>query len=392
MRAILMVLMVLVVTALAGPAGASPWISTRTHATCAVMEMAYGGYPAKQLYCWGDQTHCLMSSCASSDTSYPTPKTGASDVKMVARYDYGTCFLTHAGAVKCWGYNDEGQMGANPAIVTHTLAINTVIASGIGFISAGEKHVCALSNTTGEVKCWGRNNEGQLGNGTTNDSYTPVTAIGSGIAFLSAGGNTTCARPAASSTVKCWGERHGNSSPAGNQVTPTVVGGLTSVATIQVGDDHVCVEDTDAVKCWGLNTWGQLGNNSTTSSATPVAATVLTTNVAGVLAGPQMSCGVLNTGATYCWGRNDQGELGLGDTTDRDEPTQITAFTAVAGSWLSIGTDNACAYVAPAGGGYTRYYCWGAGADKQLGANFDGTWPSNPRTTPFEFYFWGGPN
>lgn len=375
MRAILMVLMVALVALLPATSHGAASISSRSGSTCAV-----NAADNNKLYCWGSNANCQGFGNCTGWTSYPTPKV-TSGVAMVAKYYQGACFVTTAGALKCWGNNATGQLGLDPTITAKTPTPITLFASGIASVAEGWEHNCAVT-TGGAVKCWGNNAHGQVGNGSTGAYvFTPVTVIASGAVSVATAGSTSCARMN-DNTVKCWGKDHGNASPAGDQLTPTTVGGITGVVSLGAGDSHFCVS-TGGVKCWGSNTFGQFGNNTTTSSATPVAAVTLTSGVFTVVGGAGQTCARKSNNTAWCWGSNNLGSLGDGTQTDRLAPTQVSGLMGT--TKLTVGSDNACSL--STGG----YHCWGDGTFKQNGAFFDGTWPSNPRLTPFAFYFWGGP-
>jgi len=189
---------------------------------------------------------------------------------------YHTCALLSTGAVKCWGNNGNGQIGDNSQIQRLTPVAVSGLSSGVTAISAGYQHTCALLST-GAVKCWGYNGNGQLGDNSQTQRLTPVDVSGlsSGVTAISAGIYHTCAL-LSTGAVKCWGYnvygQLGDNSQT-NRLTPVDVSGLSSgVTAISAGYLHTCaVLSTGAVKCWGYNAYGQIGDNSQTQRLTPVA-------------------------------------------------------------------------------------------------------------------------
>lgn len=254
------------------------------------------------------------------------------------------CGLASDGAAYCWGSNYSGTLGigatTGPATCTAQggtpLPCSTVpleIAGGQRFTSLtlGDIHACGLT-AAGEAHCWGDNSYGQLGDGTETDRSTPVTVIG-GLEFvsLSAGSRHTCGLTSDGS-AHCWGFSgegalgHGgftgpdfcqNPDPFGrpfacSTAPERVAGGLT-FATIAAGGDHTCgVTAAGAAYCWGFNSWGQLGNASTNSSAAPVAVTGGLT-FANLSGGREHTCGVTTGSVAYCWGFPGNYALGTDD-------------------------------------------------------------------------------
>lgn len=236
-------------------------------------------------------------------------------------------------------------------------------------ISAGGYHNCAV-NASGEVKCWGRNNYGQLGSGAvSNFEEIPVTVSGlGGIATkVSAGGTQsmpgfTCA--IISGAVKCWGRNDYGQLGNGNstqQLNPTQVSGLTSNATdIATGGLFACALVNGGVKCWGRNNYGQLGNGTLVDSNVPVDVTGLTANVTSISVGEYSACALINDGTIKCWGHNAYGQLGNNSTTNSPTPVSVSGIASGATS-VSIAYAHACAVVSGNG------YCWGANSYGQLG-------------------------
>lgn len=230
--------------------------------TCAVADGA--------VKCWGGNSSGQLGSGTNTDSVVPVDVSGlargAGAAAAVTAGSLHTCLLTSGGGVKCWGDNSSGQLGdgttANSAIPVDVAGL----ASGVSAIAAGGVHTCALTNI-GRVKCWGANNDGQLGNGTTADSLVPVDVanLGSGVGAIAAGGSQTCVLARSGFTdgaVECWGSNLGDGTTASSSI-PVEVSLGTKVSAIAVGSAHACALASDTlVKCWGWNYLGQLGTGA----------------------------------------------------------------------------------------------------------------------------------
>jgi hypothetical protein len=246
-----------------------------------------------------------------------------------------TCILTTSGGVKCWGYNSDGELGNNSTTSSSLPVDVSGLTSGVSAISTGGYHTCALT-TGGGVKCWGENFYGELGNNSTTDSPVPmdVSGLTSGVSAIATGYLHTCALTIGGG-LKCWGDNAsgqlGNNSSTNSSV-PVNVSGLTSgVSAISAGDYHTCALTTSGgVKCWGWNNYGQLGNNSTIDSHVPVDVSGLTSGVSAIAAGDLHTCALTTGGGVKCWGLNHYGQLGNNSTTDSQTFVQVSNLGASA--------------------------------------------------------------
>jgi alpha-tubulin suppressor-like RCC1 family protein len=293
--------------------------------------------------------------------------TGAQDVTNGYQH---TCARLTDGAVRCWGYNGQGQLGNG----TTSNNPNPVTVSGLANatqLTAGYYHSCARLSTSA-VQCWGYNGYGQLGDNTTSNRSTPVTVSGLSATQVSAGIYHTCAR-LADGTARCWGyNAYGQigDGTGSNRYAPVAVSGLTGVTQVGVGGYHSCAVRTNGtVWCWGYNGYGQLGNGTTADRTTPVAVSGISTAV-GVWAGFNHTCARLADGTARCWGYNGNGQLGDGTGTNRYTPVAVSGLSAVA--QLTLGDNHTCARLTD---GTAR--CWGYNGNGALG---DGT--ATSRTTP----------
>jgi len=223
-------------------------------------------------------------------------------------------------------------------------------------ISAGGYQGCAITPNE-RLKCWGDNDYGQLGIGASaDDEFRPVLVPKlKNVKKVSAGDYSTCAI-LSGGKLKCWG--YNSYGQVGDGSTkdrrrPTQVTGLTSgVRNVSVGYYHTCaVVKSGKVKCWGHNNYGQLGNGSMDDFHTPKT-TARINNASHVSAGVDFTCATVN-GKAKCWGYNSDGELGDGTTDDRKKPTQVKGLDKGVKKVIA-GYYQACAIVNKG-----RLKCWG---------------------------------
>ena len=179
-----------------------------------------------------------------------------------------------AGGVKCWGANINGQLGDGTTTSSGVPVDVAGLTSGVSAIAVGGEHTCAITSGGG-VKCWGWNAKGQVGIGTTTDSDTPVDVpgLGGAVSAVAAGGRHTCALMTAGG-VSCWGYNEfgqlGDGTTTDSPMPVAVVGLPSSVRAITTGGNFSCALKTDGgVMCWGLNAAGQLGNGTNMEQLCP---------------------------------------------------------------------------------------------------------------------------
>jgi alpha-tubulin suppressor-like RCC1 family protein len=287
--------------------------------------------------CWGDNGYGQDGAVTTSTPLSPINVTGLrTGVKGISVGFDHVCAVTDAGAAKCWGDNWAGALGDGTTNNSPTPVDVTGLASGVVAVSAGSNYSCALI-TGGGVKCWGDNGNGQLGDGTTSNSGVPVDVVGlgSGVAAVVASpmGFHTCALMITGG-VKCWGSNNFGElgdATTNESHTPVDVSSLSSgVASLTLGQYHTCALTTrGGLRCWGLNQGGQLGDGSRKSSSKPVGVHGLASGVLSASAGNNYTCAVKSTGAARCWGRNHRGQLGDGTTHDRSRATQVAGLPGV---------------------------------------------------------------
>ena len=298
-------------------------------------------------YCWG--LNCLVScgyeqllgvSTTDPVLLTPAPVVGvAGGPSLTFRaLDVGprfACGLSMAGAAYCWGQNTNGRLGDGTSVDRFTPTAVPGVNGGAPLvytaISTGYRHACGLT-ATGAAICWGETD--LLGTGSASvvrSLPTPVLGVGGGapLAFTSI---------SASQTHTC---------------------GLTS---------------SGAAYCWGINQVGALGNSTTISSYTPVAVLGVDGGVpltfASISSGSYMTCGLTASGTAYCWGQNSYGQLGDNTTTDRYTPVPVLGVGGGAPltfAQISAGAGHSCGVVT---GG--RVYCWGQNTNGELGDNTTG--------------------
>jgi alpha-tubulin suppressor-like RCC1 family protein len=279
-----------------------------------------------------------------------------------------TCILTNSGKIKCWGRNDVGELG-NGTVSSGSTAKDVVgLLDPIKKVTAGFNHTCAVTDL-GTVKCWGQNNYNVLGNTSISGfSATPmdVLNLNSLAKNIDTATTHTCILTN-SRDVKCWG--FGNYGALGNSngttsLTPVDVAGLgENVQKVATGDHHSCaLTDYGGVKCWGFNIDGQIGDGSRSNRLSPVDVSGLNASVKEVEAGHWHTCALTNSGGVKCWGFNGYGELGDGTFFTRDTPVDVLGLTSGIQA-IALSYSHTCALTT-----LGQVKCWGYNNSGQVGS------------------------
>lgn len=284
-----------------------------------------------------------------------------------------TCALDTGGAVYCWGLVPPEPSLRAPLRMAEGISFTTV--------SAGERHACALT-VTGSVYCWGSNASGQLGDGSRTDRNDPVLVLG-GLTFteLSAGKWRHTCGVTAEGNAYCWGRNFqgqlGNGQSGPDQLAPVAVTGGLRYTALAPGQSHTCgLTSTGSAYCWGSNSSGELGNgeSGTMVNPAPVAVTGDLTFVS-LSSGSDFSCGLTTTGKAFCWGANKVGQLGNGNTRNSDTPTAVSG--SITFTSISVGAMHVCGRASDSG-----LYCWGMNGGGALGIGGTSLWITDLEASP----------
>lgn len=365
-------------------------VAAGTEHTCVVARSG-------NVYCWGANIHGALGLGHTMDlgfkevpASIPRVETGIAAKQVVAGGEQ-TCVLLVDDTIRCWGQNVDGVLGLpgvenigddeSPVDMPPVDVGGAVTQISLSLIG----HACVLLNT-GEIRCWGRNDDGQLGLGnldTIGDNEPPASVgtvdVGGPSIQVSVQGRRSCAL-LASGGVRCWGypaggSGHGNLDIIGDNETPASAGDIPlgrPATQVQVGGNHVCVLlDDSSVRCFGLGMNGRLGQGNTDDigddespdSIPPVPLPGFSRLLA---VGAEHTCVVLSTQELYCWGGNDHAQLGHADLLDIGDDELPSASGPVdigkPLSTMSLGPFHTCGITKE---GMLR--CWGDGSFGKLG-------------------------
>jgi alpha-tubulin suppressor-like RCC1 family protein len=327
--------------------------------------------------CWGENQAGQLGDGTRLDRAAPVSLKISLNAREVVTGMMHSCLRGGDRSVWCWGRGGSGQLG-NSTLIDVAIPTNVGGLADTTHLAAGKAHTCvlqqvAVSPPQTRVLCWGANDAGQLGDGSTTARSAPVAVPGpTDVSKLALGGSHTCALHL-DGTVTCWGqgtEGQLGDARATSSVAPVLVQDVTNAVGLAAGDHHTCAvldDENKTIRCWGEGRLGQLGWGSPEGRAIPAKVMDLVGAVE-VAAGDNHTCARNAAGFVYCWGANDSGQLGDGTRAS----TQRPAATPVATSAVDAMPLGALALAA--GGAHTcalrsdfAVVCWGANNAGQLG-------------------------
>ncbi|MBK8696623.1 MAG: hypothetical protein IPN17_31265 [Deltaproteobacteria bacterium] len=287
------------------------------------------------VWCWGyGGNGQLGNGTYPGNQTTPVRVSGISNAVDISCGGYHCCAALADGTANCWGWNGYGQLG-NGAPGADLATPTTVVGlTGVTKVSASYWNSCAIV-AGGAVRCWGYGANGELGNGAYSSIYTPVGVVGvSGATLIDSGYHHTCVR-LSDSTSRCWGYNgHGQLGNGTFTSSPVPVSqGLGGVIEVTSSVYHTCAALTDGtVRCWGFNDYYQLGNGTTGNQPSPV-------NVNAFSAGTTCSATAGAPGAQACTGDGNCNGV-VGDIT----PDNCQYNECVGGALYCSGASTACTY------------------------------------------------
>lgn len=308
---------------------------------------------AGDIYCWGAGGNGQLGNASNFHSADPVlvNRPAGETFTDVTAGGWFTCAATSSGQAYCWGWGDAGRLGNGTSNDQNVPTAVSQSGYDLFDLEAEDAFVCGIG-TNDVGYCWGRGTEGQLGNGSTSDSFTPVQVSMPGTSFveLALAQMRACA-VGADGGVYCWGRNSANDL-RDDGTTPARVGTET-FQTIGQGNTAVCGAKTDgAVLCAGGNYFAQYGNGTTSENFD----VVWESGASGVSAasldggGWDTMCGLDTGGDIYCWGYKGRGLTGTGDRHYTADPVQTSVAGVVDGT---VNSDRACVVTDA-----NEVYCW----------------------------------
>ncbi|MGZ3419884.1 MAG: RCC1 domain-containing protein [Polyangiales bacterium] len=266
-----------------------------------------------------------------------------------------SCAVSSTGRLRCWGDNRQGQLG-DGTLMQHATPNDVSGIAGATAVAAAAYHTCAIV-TGGAVKCWGNNYSGVLGDGTSTRSGVPIDVEKvSGAKSITTGEGHTCAI-LADATLTCWGSnQYGQlgDPKAPHPSKPVVAIGTSDVVAVGTGNGFTCVAHVDGTaSCWGAGSEGELGDGTSPFSRTTPGPVQGLSTVKGLTAGQGHACALLEDGTVRCWGSNTSGQLGSGKT-DKTSSVPLAVLGITGAKAIQALGSRTCALLE--GGAVS---CWG---------------------------------
>ena len=330
--------------------------------------LASGG----QAWCWGRNNAAQIgdSTFTNRKVAVAVKQAGVSYVTLTAGQSH-TCAVSTTGQAYCWGYNADGRLGDSTTSLRRVpVAVHPVGTISFTSISAGTQHTCGL-NGSGQAYCWGSNAYGQIGDNSTTFAKIATAVQQSAVTYtqIAAGNVHTCSLDG-SGQAYCWGYggdgQLGYGFTTGDSLPAAVTQGGVSYGSIYTEYDYTCALDAGGqAYCWGVNNAGQLGDGTTTTQYTPVAAVQPVGVTYTTLAlGSATTCGLGTTGQAYCWGAGLVGQLGDGNNSDSLSPVAVSQPAGVTFTSIRAEAAGFCALDTVG-----QTWCWGRNTYGQLGNN-----------------------
>ena len=325
--------------------------------------------------CWGANFTGQLGNGTATDSTVPVTVSGVSSARRVVTSSFATCAVDTSGGVRCWGSGIEGQLGQGTTGILSTTPVPVTmpaVADASGAFTGGPDGFCAVDDA-GNLRCWGDGTSFVFADGDVAHRPAP-TVVATGVASVDSGGDFDSASVCVARIdggVRCWGlssafgDQNGTGNPfSGSAPTPVPGPSLPSGSTVSLSEwfpsGWGCALGGGAVRCWGANSSGQLGDGTRLPRIAPAVVGGLTAPTQ-VATGADHACAVVSGGGVRCWGRGGAGALGNGTVLDQLSPVSVTGLGGPATA-VAAAADTTCALLS---GGTVQ--CWGAGASGQLG-------------------------
>lgn len=270
--------------------------------TCAVLQDT-------TVQCWGSNSFGELGIGSGGWQDKPSTVVSLVKAAEISAGGRHTCAITENQELLCWGANDVGQLGIGQ-VGPEKMAPTSVVA-GVKMVSTGIDHSCAIM-TAGDLVCWGKNGWGRLGNGSQNDEAAPIVVSLTGVERISAGREHTCAIKAGA--IYCWGNGYQGQLGIENEFSwrekPTDPSSMPPANLVAAGWQHTVGIAAGDGQAYGWGVLTPIGDGGTAGDYVPKPSGFL--DVVEIAVGRAHTCALTKTGRIYCWGDNQNGQMGTG--------------------------------------------------------------------------------